>query len=492
MIGFQLWSALALAVALPFLSQCTVAPGPGEKETSVARPTPETGILVRTSRNLAEGRPTGHSSFLLLEGAKEALDWRLALIDSAQSSIDIQVYLWRDGASAGLLFDRLLEAADRGVRVRMLVDDFLYSSDEKLVSAICRHQPNLDIRIFNPTRLRGNPIGASAEILLNYQHLNRRMHNKTWTVDGSFTIVGGRNVSDSYFGLDPKYNFIDLDVMASGPVVKEVSEGFDAYWNASQAYPAALFSKRGSPEEVTELRQTLSEYLESESSELLQSYPIEPMDWTRELAGLKSRMASGRANFVQDHPEADQDDRKVVTSLDQMVAPKEEIIFVSAYLIPSRETLAQIESSTRSGVEIRFLAPTLAANNQPLVHGHYRKKRHEILSRGGQLFELKSEPGAKVRSLADVAPARSKVVCLHIKAVTGERRRCFIGSLNFDPRALEINTECGLLIDSPQLTAELHDLLEEILADACWELQLNERGDVTWNTDGATRIKEPP
>ena len=492
MIGSRLLSSIGIALLLPLLSQCTIAPKPGEKVVSVARPAPDSGALVKASRSLARDRPAGHSSFLLLEEAQEALDWRLALIDSAQSSVDIQLYLWRDGYTSALLFDRVLRAADRGVRVRILVDDFLLSTDEKMIATLCRHHPDLDIRIFNPTRLRGNPIGASAEMILNFQHLNRRMHNKTWTADRTFSIVGGRNVSDHYFGLDPKYNFIDLDVLACGPVVADISDGFDLFWNASQSYPAALFSKRGKLEEVNEFRQDLRKHLDDEQDGLLQSYPITPRNWSRELAGLKSQVATGRARFVQDHPEIEEDDRQVVTSLLEMVGPKEELIFVSAYLLPSRGALARLEEGARSGVEVRFLAPTLAANNQPLVHGHYRKKRRPIMTKGGQLYEMKADPGSTVRSLADVAPVRSEVVCLHMKTVTGERRRCFIGSLNFDPRAARINTESGLLIDSPELTGEVHDILEEILEEACWELVLDEQGRITWHANGVSRGTEPP
>ena len=498
-VNFALRLSPRIAVLTPaatclLLSHCTMVPKPSDKPVTSALATPSSGTLATASNRLACRRSKGESSFLLLVDNKEALDWRLALIDEAQSSVDIQLYLWHSGASGSLLFDRLLRAADRGVRVRILVDDFLLTSNEKLIAAVCRYQPNLDIRIFNPTMLRGNPLGSAAEFILNFQHLNRRMHNKTWTVDRTFTIVGGRNVADHYFGLDEKYNFIDLDVMAAGPVVADVSDGFDFFWNSAQAYPGALLSKRAKPEHLREMKEELARYLADERDGLLRSFPTARRSWSREFAKLPRQMATGRGQFLQDHPDPEQDDRRVVNGLRDITRNQNgEVIFVSPYLIPSKGALERLSKEIRSGLKVSILVPTLAANNQPAAHGHYRKKRKLIVEAGAKLYEMRHDPSDAVRSLVDVDPVRCKEVALHMKAVVGDRERCFIGSLNLDPRAMKINTESGLLIDSPRLTHELLTVLRDIVCgDDTWKVTLDERGKLVWSSRGETRNSPPP
>jgi putative cardiolipin synthase len=477
------------------LSQCTVAPRPGDKTVTQALAAPKSGALITAAKRLEAGRPKGHSSMKLLVEAKESLDWRLALIDSAQSSIDIQLYLWHRGASSTLLLDRVFDAADRGVRVRILVDDFLFNSNEKLVSAICLYHPNIDIRIFNPTLWRGNPLGSAAEFILNFQHLNRRMHNKTWTVDRTFTIVGGRNVGDHYYGLDEKYNFIDLDVMVAGPVVEDVSDGFDLFWNSAQAYPGKLLSKRAKPEDVDEIKAQIAQFLADEKDGLLQSFPTERRDWSREFASLPAEMATGKVRFLQDHPDPEQDERSVVTSLRAMTNDQDgELIFVTPYLIPAKESMDRLEAEVKgNGLEVGILAPSLAANNQPAAHAKYKLKRKRILEGGARLFEMRPDPPENVRAYADVPPVRSGYVALHAKAVVGDRERCFIGSLNLDPRAVDINTESGMLIDCPELSQELLDLLRRLVeSESAWQVVLDERGKLRWTLDGEVLNGEPP
>ncbi|MDB4438464.1 phospholipase D family protein [bacterium] len=484
---------ILLSLSVFGLTGCGGIPDIIDKPVAKARPVPSAGPLVATSRTLARGRAKQDSSLLLLANNKEALDWRLALVDSARSSVDIQLYLWHESSSGRLLFDRLLKAADRGVRVRILVDDFLFQAKEKDIAAICRYQPNLEIRIFNPTRLRGNPVGSAWEFLFNFSSLNRRMHNKTFIADRSMTIVGGRNVSDSYFGLNPDYNFFDLDVLASGPVVADVSDGFDQFWNSAKAYPGGRLTKRGRSEDLVRIRKELARLLEEEKDSRLKSFAIKPQSWSRKLGGLPSLIVEGRATFLQDAPNPDEDKRTVVTNLAQMTnSQKGELIFVSPYLIPSEEGIKRLGEARVKGIDIGVLAPSLAANNQAAVYGHYRKKRGPIIDQGVVLFELKSRPGAELRSLVDTYPVRAKAVNLHAKAVVGDRSKCFVGSLNLAPRAVRINTESGLLIDSPELSRELFELIKESAgAQNAWQVSRDERGRMTWSSDDEKLKKAP-
>ena len=489
----QSWERPLLAgVTAVLLASCTTLPPVTDKPVATALATPDSGPLVETSRGLARGRASSHSSVLLLEENKEALEWRLALIDSARSSIDIQVYLWHPGASSALLFDRLFEAADRGVRVRLLVDDFLMKGQERDVAALCREHPNFDIRIFNPKMWRGSALHKGIGFLASFNKLNRRMHNKTWTVDGCMSIVGGRNVADHYYGLDPHYNFIDFDVLVSGPVVQDVSAGFDEYWNSSSAYPGARLSPLGTAEDVQDMRRIVRTSLHN-NREILASFPVKTKDWSRELSALRRAMARGRVRFVQDRAEVKEDNRNTVATLREMTRNQEqELIFITPYLIPSKAALENLGSQISGGLKVGVLVPSLGANNQALVHGHYKKHRKAILESGASLFETRPNLSPDVLKNIDVPPVTADRTCGHGKAVVGDRKRCFIGSLNLDPRAMEINTESGLFIDSEPLTKELLAYLKTLVSpENSWELKLDSKGRVIWTAGGEVLTKEP-
>ncbi len=476
------------------LGGCSSLPQTPGKPITTALPAPHSGPLASASKRLASGRPEDHGSFLLLAANEDALHWRLALIDSASSSLDIQLYLWQSGAASQLLFDRILKAAQRGVRVRILVDDFLFQGDEKTLASVCRHHPNIDIRIFNPSSIRNSRLGAAVEFLCKFRRLNRRMHNKTWTADRLFTIVGGRNVHDHYYGLDDHYNFLDLDVLACGPMVNEVATGFDLFWNAAQSRSGAQLSRRGTAEDLEELKAQLATALTEHQNDKLRQFPVAPQDWSQELAGLPARMTTGRAQFLQDHPDPQKDDRRVVTSLQQMTSNQQgELILVSPYFIPSAGAIENIGKAVDSGITVGILTPSLAANNQPLAHSHYKKKRKPVIASGARLFELRADPPGRARELAETAPIRGRPISLHAKALVGDRSRCFIGSLNLDPRAMRINTESGLLIDSPELAGKLLEILRSIaLSDDALEVVTDDKDRLQWRSSSGEMLAREP
>lgn len=481
------------ACLLLLFASCSTLPRVSEKSVTSGLPAPAAGPLVAASENLAGGREAGDSSLMLLADAGDALDWRLALIDSARSSIDIQLYLWSGGVSGPLVLERALLAADRGVRVRVLVDNFMSTNDVGL-AVLSRHSPNFEVRLFNPSHIRGSLLGNITSTAANFKELNRRMHNKTFTADRCLTIVGGRNIGDHYFGLDEKYNFLDLDVLAAGPVVAEVSDGFDKFWNASDAYPASMLTKKGGPDLLAKRRVGMRALLEEERSGKLSEFSIEPKNWDRELTGLKAKMVTGRARFLQDHPEPGKDKRQVVRSLrDMTMEQKGSLRFVSPYLIPSERGIFRIDEVMDSGTEVSILVPSLSASDHALVDGHYNKYRKPLLDTGSVLHEFRGDPSEEVRSLADSSPVRSERITLHLKTIVGDNRRCFIGSLNLDPRALKINTESGILIDSPELSAELGRLIEKLSNDEnSWRVSYDENGQVQWQSRGEIRQRKPP
>ena len=491
---FRWWSLLLVSSALAVLVGCAKLPVVENKPVELAKPAPASGPLVTASRQLAKKRTAGESSFLLLSDAGEALKWRLALIDSASSSIDIQLYLWHSGTSSALLFERALQAADRGVRVRLLVDDFLLTANDTGIATLSRNHPNFEIRIFNPSRVRGGGLGGISEFISNFRELNRRMHNKTFTADRCMTIVGGRNVGDHYFGMDKKYNFIDLDVLATGPVVADVSDGFDEFWNSAGAYPGAMLSSKEKPELVVKARARFREIIASERDGKLRDYPGQRADWSSELSALNRDMVTGTAQFLQDHPDPNKDTRVVVKTLTQMTDHHEgEVQFVTPYLIPSTSGVEAVAEATAAGAEVRVLVPTLSANNQPIVDGHYKKYREPLLKAGTILSEFRPDPTEEIRALADVGPVHCERVTLHLKAVVGDRSRCFIGSLNLDPRALKINTESGMLIESPALAGQLADYIDTLSNDQnSWKVSHDSEGKIQWQSRGETRRRPPP
>ena len=239
----ELPTRLLLLFATLAISACTTIQRDPVKVESQAYAAADDGVLAEVSRDAASRFGADQSAFHLLTDGESALNWRLALIDHATQSIDIQYYLWNDDEAGNLMLARLFEAAERGVRVRVLVDDFLFTGDEEQLASVCYH-PNLDIRLFNPSVVRAGTIGQLLELVVNWTERNRRMHNKLFVVDGLVAIMGGRNIGNGYFGMSEKYNFLDLDVMTAGAVVPEISRSFDRFWNSDPAYPGQELSSR--------------------------------------------------------------------------------------------------------------------------------------------------------------------------------------------------------------------------------------------------------
>ena len=475
------WSAMHLvftiSLGLLFLCGCQSLPPVQHAQFEPVLTAPQDSQLRMLSNQMQQAESGSH--FLLLNKADEALKWRLALIDSAVSSLDIQTFLWNDDVSGALVFDRVLEAATRGVRVRLLVDDIWLSSDPAGLAAIESH-PYVAIRLYNPNKVRSNSFGQMVYFMMNFSKMNRRMHNKTFIADGVFAINGGRNIGDNYYGLSKKYNFRDLDVLSTGAVLGQVNHEFDRFWNSAMAYPASLLSnkadnfdlKRG----LDKLRSEVSDHKEYK----LQSYPDGSANWSARLNTLPQRMVSGTAEFIGDDPLGE--DRAVVDSLTVgLAAAEREIIIVSPYFIPLSAAFSKIGEMTKQGVRVKIVVPSLGANNQTMAHSHYRKYRRAILDAGCELYEYNFQPNAQQRALCDVAPVTAPFIGMHMKAVLVDRETCFIGSLNMDPRAMDLNTEEGLIVHSPKLTEQLYQHISSMVEPAnSWKLEYDSKGRIVW------------
>ncbi|HEX7770378.1 MAG TPA: phospholipase D family protein, partial [Dokdonella sp.] len=415
----------------------------------------------------------GQSGFRLLVGNQNALMSRIVMIDHARHSIDLQYYIYFNDATGRLVAQRLLAAADRGVRVRVLLDDIDIVKEDALLDALDAH-PRIEVRLFNPFRFRERSMLAKAgQFLIEGARLNRRMHNKSFTVDGMQSIIGGRNIGDAYYDVGDDVFFRDLDVLAIGPVVGEIAAAFDRYWNSDAAFPVRAYSgEKADHGDLASQRAALardarafseSDYAQALSQELPRGPSAEregPWFW-------------GDAAVVVDDPDkVDPGEDRSAAHIDRSLrrvldAARNDVVIVSPYLIPGKDGEALLVAIAARGVRIRALTNSLAATDEAAVHSGYARYRIPLLEAGIELYEFRPvSAGANTPN----AHGTSSGVSLHSKALVVDGRRVFIGSMNFDPRSRHLNTELGVIVDSPALGAAITDYFERASGPAnAWQ-----------------------
>lgn len=444
-------------------------------------------------------RHPGQSGFRLLPASNEAYSARAELIRSARNSLDLQYYIVHDGLSTRALFDELLRAADRGVRVRLLLDDTSSDGRDASIALLTAH-PNIQVRLFNPLHL-GRATGVTRTLgrALDLGQQHRRMHNKLWLADNAAAIVGGRNLGDEYFDAEPSLNFTDIDLLAIGPVAEQLGQSFDQYWNSALSKPIQQFLWR-QPErqELDEARQRLRGYLAQARArqktlyDRLHTYRDDPrLDlWLRELIWAPaSALWDAPSKVLASVPP---DPHLLLASQLQPVLDevKEDLVLVSAYFVPAPEGMDYLIGKADGGVDIRLLTNSLEATDVPAVHGGYAPYRQRLLEHGVHLFELRRQPGDGAGS-GQYSFSGSSNSSLHSKAMILDRRRAFIGSFNFDPRSVLWNTEVGVLIDSPALSAHLRRLaLQGMSPGRSYQVRLGPGGEMLWITGEGERQQE--
>jgi putative cardiolipin synthase len=421
---------------------------------------------------------------LLLDTGAEALRQRDALIEAATRTIDAQYYIWNSDASGRYLAARLLAAAERGVHVRVILDDINVAGRDLAIAGLAAH-PNVEIRIYNPTAARRGFL-RTVGFIRDFSRVNRRMHNKSFTADGAVTIVGGRNVGDEYFDLDPEVNFRDRELLAVGPVVNRVTAGFEAFWNSPWTRPVEL--------------------LAGEDAALP---PAEALDAAvREVAALGYTAAPGLAGLVAtetlpallwaparlvfDTPptaaEIDDSDeqQQVALELRQLVAgARREILVESAYFILGDESLAEAARLHAAGVDLRALTNSLASNDLVTNHSGYARRRSAMLDAGIELFELRPDAAA-CRRLVSLSRAceNGPAFSLHSKSMVLDRRVVYIGSFNLNLRSTYLNSETALIVESPELAERVAADLEELLRpDSSWRVLRRKGSGLEWVTE---------
>ena len=396
----------------------------------------------------------GQSGFRLLINNVDALMSRIVLADKATRSIDLQYYIYDNDHTARLVSQHLLAAADRGVRVRLLLDDLDAGDAEHIMDGLDAH-PNVEVRLFNPFHTR-NPslLSRVGQFLIDGPRLNRRMHNKSFIVDNSVAIIGGRNIGDAYFEDGDTQHFSDLDVIAIGPVVTQTSQAFDTYWNSKEAYPVKAFdSTKADGDDLANLRQMLPVGARAVSHSDYASALIDalPGGTTVQRPG---QWLWGRASVVADKPQKVDSDNdgdaalRLEPKLDSMIgAAQKEVLLISAYFVPGDEDTKFFNSLAQRGVKVKVLTNSLSATDEPMVHAGYARYRRDLLKGGVELYELRPIAGHK----QPPAHGTSSGVSLHAKAIVVDRRTVFVGSMNMDQRSRLLNTEMGVIADSPDL-----------------------------------------
>jgi len=422
-----------------------------------------------------------------LDVGLDALAVRLGLIERAERSIDIQSYLIRDDLSGNLIVMRLIEAADRGVRVRLLMDDALTEPIDSGLVAISNH-PNIEVRVFNPFPRRRNRI---VSYIAYFNILNRRMHNKTFTVDNQVTIVGGRNIADEYFETSGSQEFIDEDLLLIGNVVSAVSAGFDEYWNYREALPINIFDPFV---EYLPIRKAASEgrrYLHENLDNAFLGHGTDQLADAL-LSGSLPWIAA-RAEVICDRPDkvrriVRRRQSEATAHLQKMVSSASyEAIIVSPYFVPQKQGIDFFARMVKRGTRVIVITNSLASTNHTSVHAVYERYRKPLLRQGIELYELRAN--VDTGQLDKQAGANAKLT-LHSKVAVVDRTRLFVGSFNLDPRSLYLNTEMGVDVDSPELAATMARDIVESLPRTAYKLRLRRSGALQWIfTDDGVEVR---
>lgn len=459
--------ALLVAAVVLVMSACSSLPTDARRPSKALPPataTP-TGSYIHAQVDQHQDL----SGFRLLTLNTNALLSRIALADHAQHSIDLQYYIFDNDATGRLVAQHLLQAADRGVRVRLLLDDINVRNEIDMLDALDAH-PNIEIRLFNPFSTH-NPsfLSKAMQFMLDAHRLNRRMHNKSFIVDGNVAVVGGRNIGNGYFDAGDNTNFRDLDLIAIGPVVKEASRTFDEYWNCDAAYPLKAFhGNHANHYDLAKLRTDLardarkfaqSDYAQSTLDEL----PSGPS------ADRPGARFWGTAVLVADQPEKIETDHdepglrigpqiKAVTDTAQ-----QQLLLISPYFIPGDSGVDYLGGLVARGVTVKVLTNSLASTDEPAVHAGYSHYRATLLHKGVLIYELRPAAGTSQKV---TARGTSSGVSLHAKAIVVDKQQVFVGSMNMDQRSKLLNTEMGIIVDSPALAQAVTQFFDSAVQPA--------------------------
>jgi len=479
----KVWPRLLLPLSAVFLSaglEAKASPAPASQPPLVLRPELlRPGLLQEAAARVAQQPGAGRNAVWMLPDGYGALAARLLLVQQAQHSLDLQYYIWHDDIAGALLFDAVRQAADRGVQVRLLLDDNNTAGLDELLAALDAHE-RIEVRLFNANEHRR---WRWMGYLTDFSRMNRRMHNKSLSADGLATIVGGRNVGDAYFGLGDQALFADLDVLALGPVARQVGDDFARYWASAPVRPVGNLLAPAGPGVLEALAARVRTQLASPQA---RSY-LEAMATDAALQamlGLQRPDAVSTMQLVSDDPAKGLGPVPPASLLTFELAqgqqpPRRSLHLVSPYFVPGKKGMQWFEQLRQQGVQVVVLTNSLAATDVAVVHSGYAKYRRELLASGVQLWELKRSASDQANTTA-FATRGSSSASLHAKTFLADCERIFVGSFNFDPRSALLNTEMGVTLQAPDLAKASCDHLLAELPSRAYRLHLAPDGLLQW------------
>ena len=473
-----IWRAILLTVAVA-LGGCAVLPSHVERPVSSARVDTGATVLGRVAAASLADRAGERSAFRLLPDGAGALEARLALIERAERTIDVQYYLIASDATGHEFLRALTGAAARGVRVRVLVDD-LYATGEDALFAGLAMQRNVEVRLFNPLPVRGGSFGQRIAFSLHqFARINHRMHNKLFIADGSFAVTGGRNIADEYFDRSGDANFIDMDALSTGPVVQALAAVFDRFWNSEHAYPVQSLVRQAPTAETF--------------ARLLAGVGATPETKRDDAAHLAGELDLGRlvldeadAEVLADSPDKADGDSAAPTVAEAHRAligsARSSVVLASPYFVPGEATMKTLSALRANDVEVSVLTNSLATTDEPLVHIGYSRHRAALLRAGVDLHELMPSADAGTElpmSLGSSGRGSSSLGRLHTKISVVDGETTFLGSMNLDSRSARLNTEAGIVVRSAALARQVAEFLRARRERGSYALHLTE-GKLSW------------
>jgi putative cardiolipin synthase len=470
-LRYTLFTVIAAVLAIVLLGFLTRLPDNSQRKSSRVINDGEATSLGQAFKSQLQANPELSGVYLLRSGL-DAFVGRAVLARQAERSIDVQYYMFHQDTVGRLLIKELLNAADRGVRVRLLVDD-MYGGEADDVWLSLDSHPSFEVRLFNPF-VRGH--SKNLQFLTRLKTVNHRMHSKTFTVDNQATIVGGRNIGDEYFDADPSLAFTDRDVLAIGPVVPDVSTEFDQYWNSEHAFPMITLLPDTEVKPIEQLRQDLGDfYTQKQTSVYIDA--LEHSHFAKALRAHTAEFSFAQAIVIHDSPEKLEKsetwkDGLLISQLaPYILKATEEFILVSPYFVPGQRAADALCEMSQNGVKVHILTNSLASNDVAAVHTGYIRHRKQLLRCGVQLYELNEQLKKAESKLFTWLPGLSKS-SLHAKTMGFDHKALFVGSFNFDQRSLFINNEIGILFYEPELASQSADHFDQNVGKVAFKVEL--------------------
>jgi cardiolipin synthase C len=487
---------LAFALAVGLASCATLPEHVPHGAPGHAPPPQPGGALADLENGLHPKLGPDISAWRALDSNEDAFRWRLALVDSAQHTLDLQYYFWWEDDTGELLMKHVVDAANRGVKVRIILDDIttLLKDDRTpkvrdWQTAMLNAHPNIELRLFNAFRSR-SLLGRGVDFLRRMDIMNQRMHNKMMVADNRAVILGGRNVGNEYFGFGKPFNFRDLDVLGLGPVARQTSTVFDRFWNSDWVVPATALKLDATRKDLRADQPRVAQELEGKP--VLERFPLDRKDWSAQLAEFAKTALPGGSHVLTDLPAPNAVRHRMPDAMrDFMASAKSELLIANSYVIPDDNDIALFEELRSRRVQVRILTNSLASQDVPAVNSHYKRWRKPLLKAGVDLYESRAD-AAIGPTLADTPPAHAQFMGFHVKAIVVDRERLFVGSMNLDPRSQELNSEMGVVIDSAPLARQIAEIIQQDTQPAnAWHVTLNERGSLRWTADRKPLSRQP-